>query len=457
MADFGNQYMVFKEDKKTHTKVRPPSYKNIQEGKEPRLAVIRYFLDRPGYGLHNSVARIWFDPPEICSPAHVSLFLKQQDISLPGLLVEVYLDKFQSFMLIEGCEASGIEWDFSDSSPQEPGILNIRLTDLQSAHWQEDLSSSFKPSMMASVSGNTATSSHSSKSLGDSTPTVAHSPERKNGPDHANSVPLGLFSFSLMVGLETTALMGSMFPGSIEPSFRLAWGPYMFFVGGLLQVIVGTLQVFRNNLYGAVAFLGFGTFWFSNGAQSILETYFASEGTMAESLLDGPVDSVGSFIRVFYVFLFTCALWKQTFVMSKLSTTLISLLCAKLIVHAFRVLREDQDGTLAYMQLIIGWLTSVFAFWMFLVEFTNGVYKKQVYPTYKWSEEHSPEEVFGASGNVGTLQSKAARLRQAKFFNYHRKVHTSLPQGEKFGGYDRSENKDDGEVLETNGETRKVG
>ncbi|GAX16513.1 uncharacterized protein FisN_7Lh234 [Fistulifera solaris] len=455
MTDFGNQYMVFREEKKTHTKVRPPSFKSIQEGNEPRLAVIRYFLDRPGYGLHNSVARIWFDPPEICSPAHVSLFLKQQDIALPGLLVEVYLDKFQSFMLIEGCEASGIEWDFSDSSPQNPGILNIRLTDLQSPHWQEDLSLSFKPSMIASTAGSTATS-QSSKALGDSMPTTSHCHEKKGGPEHANSVPLGLFSFSLMVGLETTALMGTLFPGSVEPSFRLAWGPYMFFVGGLLQVIVGTLQVFRNNLYGAVAFLGFGTFWFSNGAESILETYFASEGSMAESLLEGPVDSIGSFIRVLFVFLFTCALWKQTFVMSKLSTTLISLLCAKLIVHAFRLLRDDQDGALAYMQLIIGWLTSAFAFWMFLVEFTNGVYKNQVYPTYKWSEEHSPEEVFGASGNVGTLQSKAARLRQAKFLNYHRKVHTSLPRGQKFGGCDVSENKGDNGELETIKDTSKT-
>lgn len=446
MTDFSNQYMVFKEEKKTHTKVRPPSLKYIQEGNEPRLAVVRYFLDRPGYSLHNSVARIWFDPPEICSPAHVSLFLKQQDIALPGLLVEVYLDKFQSFMLIEGCEASGIEWDFSETSLQEPGVLNIRLTDLQSSHWQEDLSSSFKPSMMATATGS-STTSLSSKACIEPMSVAPTSQERK-GPDHANSVPLGLFSFSLMVGLETTALMGAMYPGSIEPSFRLAWGPYMFFVGGLLQVIVGTLQVLRNNLYGAVAFLGFGTFWFSNGLQVILETHFSAEGTMAESLLDGPVDNVGAFIRVLYVFFFTYALWKQTFVMSKLSTTLISLLCAKLIVQAFRLLREDSDGTLAYLQLIVGWATSAFAFWMFLVEFTNGVYKKQVYPTFKWSEEHSPEEVFGASGNVGTLHSKAARLRQAKFFNYHRKVHTSLPQCEKFGGCEMTENKgDDGELL----------
>jgi hypothetical protein len=45
------------------------------------------------------------------------------------------------------------------------------------------------------------------------------------------------------------------------------------------------------------------------------------------------------------------------------------------------------------------------------------VYHKEVFPVFRWSEEHSPAEVFGAAGRSGTLYSKAARLRQARYPN----------------------------------------
>ena len=402
-----------------------------KDGAPLRLVVVRYFLDRPGYGLHNSVARFWFHPPPVISPAHVQIFLKQQGIALPGLLVEIFLDRFESFMVLEGCEASGIEWDVENTTFNRPGILNVRLTDMAHAQWMEE------SQLMEDVNNRTETTAslHVSGKAEESPPHVAPElvkPREAAPPPHAqnqqaNSTPLGLFSFSMMVGLETTALTMSLFPGLVEPSFRLAWGPYMFFVGGLLQVIVGTLQVFRNNLYGAVAFLGFGTFWFANGTTVILENHFSGEGTLAEELLTGTADQVGAFVRTLFILAFTGALLTQTFVMSKLSTTLITLLTFKLIVQACRVMGDQHDGVLSWLQLIIGGLTSAFAFYVFLVEFTNNVYHKQVFKTFKWSEKHSPEEVYGAPGNVGTLHSKAARLRQANMANFGRTIRKTLP------------------------------
>ena len=149
----------------------------------------------------------------------------------------------------------------------------------------------------------------------------------------------------------------------------------------------------------------------ANGTKVILESFFypTEPADVVEEL--GQTDPWGSFVRAMYILAFTMTLLKQTFVMSKLSTTLIALLCGKIACQAVAGWSE----TLQWMQVVFGWLTSWFAFYVFLVEFTNQVYHREVFKTYKWSVENSPEEVFGAAGKGQTLYSKAARLRQARF------------------------------------------
>jgi hypothetical protein len=98
--------------------------------------------------------------------------------------VEVYLDLYKSFMLLEACEASCIEWDFEHCSYRDPGVLNIRLTDLSVAEDEQGM-----------------------------TETEKKFPDAKDTqwaqPQYANPTASGLFSFSMMVGLETAALLGS--------------------------------------------------------------------------------------------------------------------------------------------------------------------------------------------------------------------------------------------------------
>lgn len=222
-----------------------------------QLVLVRYFLDRPGYGLHNSACRFWINPPAECFPSQVQSFLSAQGIALDGLLVEAYLDAFESFMLLDACQAAGVVWDFADTSTKTPGILNIRLTDLYEAKEEEAM---------------TEMSKQQCQGGGISKP--SNTSNINNPPPMANTIPAGLFSFSMMVGLETAALTGELVPGFIVTrSFVLSWGPYMFFVGGVLQIIVACFQVYRNNIYGTVAFLGFGSFWLSNGLTSIIQTY----------------------------------------------------------------------------------------------------------------------------------------------------------------------------------------
>lgn len=256
-------------------RLRSNSATSVTKGKRPqRLVAVRYFLDRPGYGLHNSAVRMWFEPPAQCTPQNLSGFLKEQGIALDDLLVEVYLDRFQSFMLLEACDAgeehyfllyplslsllfslslvvthccsflsdaAAIEWNLRDTTPEDPGILNIRLTDVSyAARLDEDLGKS--------------------QNGGAGVPIKKETPAPAAHP-HANTTPVGLFSFAMMVGLETAEVMSKLVPNFVSPKYVMAWGPYMYFVGGMLQIFTATLQVLRNNIYGAVAFYGFGSFW----------------------------------------------------------------------------------------------------------------------------------------------------------------------------------------------------
>jgi succinate-acetate transporter protein len=363
-----------------------------------RLAAVRYYLDQPGYGMHDSAVRLWFHPPSICTPAALRLFLVQEGILAAlehdhhhPLLVEVYLDKFQAFMALSACETAAMEWNLHDTTPEQPGMFNIRLTETPAPHdWKA-----------------TSESTHSTD-----LETLTHLLPPPPVP-HANSAPIGLFAFSLMVGLETAAVMEKLTSDDfIDYSFVLAWGPYMFFSGGGLMTITAILQILRNNIYGAVAFMVFGSFWFANGLKVILDTHFSPAGTIAGDLVyvQSSSDPWGATIRYGYILAFAMTLLKQTFAMNKLSTTLISLLLCKFVCQ----IGAGWSDVAAWMQVVFGWLTSWFAFYVFVVEFTNNVYHREVFPTHKWSDDHSPEEAFGAAGKHHTLLSKASKLREAR-------------------------------------------
>ncbi|EEC47064.1 predicted protein [Phaeodactylum tricornutum CCAP 1055/1] len=363
-----------------HTRINSTKYKDTFD--DSRMVVVRYFLDRPGYDLHNATARLWFHPPTICSPEDVRYFLKNQGVSLEGLLIEIYLDTFESFMVLESCAANCVEWSFEGTSYQDPGILNIRLTDLIDA-------------TMENVS---------------STTRLVHPTKYGATKEQANTSPVGLFSFSMVQAMQTMQVMSKLIPDSVAESWTLTNGPYMFFLGGVVQFVVGIFQVLRGNIYGATAFLAFGGFLMADGAGIILRNHFSDAGSRAVELIGVP-DPWGNFFRHAYICAFCCVLLKQTLVMNKLTTGLIAVVCTKLAASSFTGWSE----TFEWMEIALGWIVSVFAFYVFTVEVTNEVYHREVFPMYKWSERHSPEELFGATGRIGTLTSKATKLRQANY------------------------------------------
>mmetsp|Transcript_26981 Transcript_26981/g.41374 ORF Transcript_26981/g.41374 Transcript_26981/m.41374 type:complete len:478 (+) Transcript_26981:125-1558(+) len=385
-----------------------PNNKNKEEESSHRLVAVRYFLDRPGYDLSHSSVRLWHNPPPKCTACDIQKFLHQLGIEPRkyDLLVEIHIDQLQSYMMIDACITSGVLWDFSDVTYTDPGILNIRLTDL--AHAQE-LDKSYHSLRSLPTGTHPGISFPSSQLSMPSVQPLAPQPIHNLHSQHANTIPIGLFAFSISLGLETAELMGHLVPGTVSKAFVLTFGPYMLMVGGLIEFSTGVFQIFRNNIYGATAFMGFGSFWFANGLALILKTFFS--GDIPDEIFLDTDDPWGHCIRSLFILAFAAVLLMQTFAMNKLSSMLMFLVCCKVSVGAFTGWSES----LKWAQLGLGYVSSAFAFYVFTTELTNQVYHREVLPVFKWSEKDSPEETFGAAGRpVGTtLYSRAVRLRQA--------------------------------------------
>lgn len=178
---------------------------------------------------------------------------------------------------------------------------------------------------------------------------------------------------------------------------------------GIIQIIAACFQVVRGNIYGSVAFLGFGAIWVSSGLREVLVTFFSGYDPADNLIADS--DPWGDCIRALYELAFSVVLLIQTLRINRLSTSVITLLCFKLLFAAF----AGWNTAVRWIYFVFSWLTSFMAFYVSMVEMTNQVYQREVFRTFKWSESDSPDEVFGASGRPLTLYSKAMKLRAAKF------------------------------------------
>lgn len=331
-----------------------------------RSVAVRYYLDRPGMDMKKSSVRLWRDPPVKCAPADIEAFLVSQGILAEGseMIVEVWLEQYEAFMALDAADAAGARFDLDTS---RDAIVSLRLTDVRAGGSSDD---------------------------------------RGAPRGNCNTSPLGLFAFSLTMALEAVDVTEGLVGTRIEPSFVTTWGPYAFFVSGLLQLIVGLFEVTRNNVYGATAFSAFGCFWLANATKTIFTTYFPGE--ISDEFLER--DDWGTCIRKLYILAFVCVLFKQTLVLNKLSTALISLLVLQLTAAAFAPFRTAME----WAEMVLGWVVSAFAFYVFAAEFTNEVYQREVVPVYPWSST-SPEEVFSAAGRENKLVPQAAvALRAAR-------------------------------------------
>mmetsp|Transcript_20572 Transcript_20572/g.51805 ORF Transcript_20572/g.51805 Transcript_20572/m.51805 type:complete len:354 (+) Transcript_20572:473-1534(+) len=91
-------------------------------------------------------------------------------------------------------------------------------------------------------------------------------PKPAAAPVLANPGPMALFAFAM-----TTCMLMLIETGAVESlSINLVIG-FAMFHGGLVQLVVGFIEIYRNNLFGATAFASYGAFWMGFALTHILE------------------------------------------------------------------------------------------------------------------------------------------------------------------------------------------
>ncbi len=205
--------------------------------------------------------------------------------------------------------------------------------------------------------------------------TIAHGddgPRQQVAPAAAGPNPLAdpgpwavtaFATTSFILGLYNTHLLGS---GSLPIVF-----PFAFFYGGLIQIIVGVLEVGRRNLFGAVVFGTYGPFWVIYGA---IEIWFAKLATPA---------SVGSGVSAFLAMFAVVTFF---FIIASLRTDMVLVAIFVLIFIGLSFLAINAETGVVFWQKAGGWVTLAFAViaWYHAAgDMINFTFKRAVVPLGK--------------------------------------------------------------------------
>jgi len=163
---------------------------------------------------------------------------------------------------------------------------------------------------------------------------------------------------SFMLGMYNTHLVGA---GSLPIVF-----PVAFFYGGLIQIVVGVLEVGRGNVFGAVVFGSYGPFWVIYGAISI---WFAKLA---------PASSVDAGVSLFL------AMWAVItffFFLASLKTDVVLVAVFALIFIGLVLLAIGAESTSLFWTKAGGWVTlafAVLAWYHAAADIINFTFGKQV-------------------------------------------------------------------------------
>ena len=167
----------------------------------------------------------------------------------------------------------------------------------------------------------------------------------------------------------TTSFMLGMYNAGLLPSGGVAIVfPVAFFFGGLIQILVGILEVFRGNLFGAMVFGSYGPFWVIFAA---IETWFGKMMTAS---------SVGSAVSLFLAMfaVLTFYFFIASFKTDKLLVVIFALIFIALVLLS---IGAGTGGT-GYT-VIGGWVTLIFAIlaWYHAAgDLINSMFNRTVLP-----------------------------------------------------------------------------
>lgn len=177
-------------------------------------------------------------------------------------------------------------------------------------------------------------------------------------------------AWALTAFATTSFILGMYNAGLLDSGGAAVVIPVAFFFGGLIQIIVGILEILRGNLFGAVVFGTYGPFWV---------IFAAIEAWFGKALASADVSSALSlFLAMFAVLTFY-------FFIASLRTDWTLIVIFALIFIALVLLSIGAASGISLYTVIGGWVTLLFAViaWYHaagdLINFTFG---KEVVPLF---------------------------------------------------------------------------
>eukprot|EP00959_Pyramimonas_sp_CCMP1952_P031351 657500-Pyramimonas_sp.AAC.1 len=136
---------------------------------------------------------------------------------------------------------------------------------------------------------------------------------------------------------------------------------YAMFHGGLVQFVVGFIEVARNNLFGATAFTSYGAFWMGWGLYQILTA--AEVFPVSQSFDDGHC----AYLTMWGIF--TSAMFLQTLYINRCVQAIFFLLALTFFLLAWGTYDDDakQAGG------IVGMILAVVVFYTATAELSNDM------------------------------------------------------------------------------------
>eukprot|EP00457_Paulinella_chromatophora_P008502 gb/GEZN01008537.1/.p1 GENE.gb/GEZN01008537.1/~~gb/GEZN01008537.1/.p1 ORF type:complete len:404 (-),score=50.23 gb/GEZN01008537.1/:151-1362(-) len=182
----------------------------------------------------------------------------------------------------------------------------------------------------------------------------------------ANPGPLGLFCFALT----TMCLM--IYELEMVAPPMLAWVvPMAFVYGGACQLLVGMWEIYRNNLFGAVAFSSYGGFWLTWG----LNVFWNHNGLLHfAGTADQKADAKATWLCIWGFF--TGMMFVQTLWITRGLQAVFFVLTFAFFFLAGGAYNKDS----LMVGGILGFITALAAFYVGVAELMNDLQKRTVLP-----------------------------------------------------------------------------
>lgn len=183
----------------------------------------------------------------------------------------------------------------------------------------------------------------------------------------ADPGPLGLAAFALTTF--TLSVFNSGFlPVTLEPIVL----PLALYYGGAAQIIAGVMEFFKNNTFGALAFVSYGAFWMS------FSYILGHPELLAKASPADAPHAIGLFLLGWTIFTAY-----MTFAVTKVNGALLATFCMLLIAFICLTLGKFTGASIwTTLGGYTGIITALLAWYASAAGVTNSTFGRVVFPVW---------------------------------------------------------------------------